>query len=79
MTRLDETLQAIEEFTEQQDEARDADADFDGGEWSGPAHDKLFNEGITKIVLERYDNLQAFRDEAGEEMTYELGIMALLA
>lgn len=80
MTRLEETIQKIEDFTERQDEGRAADAGFDAGEWSGPAHDKLFEDGIKAIIEEMgYSSLQEFRDEAGDEMVYELGIMALLA
>lgn len=78
MTRLEETIQRIEEFSERQSEGRQADAGFDGGEFSGPAHDKLFDKGVIEIILDSgYSDLTEFYEEAGDKITYELAIAHL--
>lgn len=48
--RMKDALAEVEAFAVRQDEGRDLDAGFDGGEFSGPAHDDIFERGVEAIA-----------------------------
>jgi prophage maintenance system killer protein len=58
---LSRALSEINRMTRIQDEAREMDAGFDGGEWSGPAHDDILDSECDRIAkkygFENYEDL----------------------
>ncbi len=49
-----ELMQKAYEIIEQSEMAADADAGFDAGEFSGPAHGKMLEQKLTELAKQNY-------------------------